>query len=374
MRMLSNLFVLVALLAPIHAQCLVGYASTSPMSYVRAGAQSPVAPAGGIFNALPTLFPLPGTGFPMGGAAVDQVRRRFYYTNGTQLMCMPLPETGTGVGPFGPVAWPAFFGPLTGLACNSLTGTLWMTDGWSCMEYNVVSGTMVNLFTGPFAGSALRFTGLEYDQGAGEVLALVQDSRVMRFTPAGVLLGVLMPNYNPPGLATGLAQDSSAPGKPLYISYPGIAIRMNTGGIFPILNGGTQGLACVALPATLPQGTICTPMPMDAWVNSPEYSGNMGWQLELSGGPPSSVAILGIDFSYLPIPIVLPSGSNLWLNPWSVTLLPFPLPTSPTGDASLAIPLTLPPGFLAYAQWIAVCPMGGLVYCSDLLQIRVSEP
>jgi hypothetical protein len=374
MKVLSTLTVLVVCTAALEAQCLVGYSSAAPMGYVRAGAQSPVAPAGGIFNVLPTTMMLPPMPFPAGGAAVDQVRHRFYYTNGTQLVCMPLPETDLVPGPFGPVMWPAFFGPLTGLACNDTTGSLWMTDGWSVMEYDTIGGVILNLFTGPFAGSALRFTGLEYDQGANEVLALVQDSRVIRFTPTGVILGILLPSFGPPGLATGLAQDSSAPSKPLYISYNNVAVRMNTGAFFPLLNPFTQGLACVALPATLPQGAVCTPMPLDAWVNSPEYTNNMGWQLTLSGGPSASIVLLGIDVSYLPLPIVLLSGSNLWLNPASTSLLLFTLPTSLTGDAALPIPLTLPPGFLAYAQWLAICPMNGLAYCSELLQVRISEP
>jgi hypothetical protein len=356
----------------LNAQCLVSYHSASANEYARSYTLSPAAPAGGVVGTNLTLVPLATTGFPMGGMAVDQVRRCAYYSNGLQLVRMPLLGVIAGLGPFGVLPNPAGFNQVTGLACNDTTGTLWATDGWAIAEVNPNTGALISgPFAGPFTGLNIKLTGLEFDQGTGEVLAVVEDSRICRFSAAGVLLGITLPPFVPAAPATGLAMDSSAPGKPLYISYNNTARHFPTGIAVPLANPAAQGLAFVALPAELPQGAVCGAMTLDASVNTPVYSGNAGFQLNLANGPIAAAVILGLDLGFLGAPIVLPSGSNLWLNP--ATLVTILLPTDAFGNAFLNAPLVVPPGFAVYAQWAAICPTNGMLYTSDMLQTITSE-
>ena|GEM_PF-6278527 len=356
----------------LNAQCLVSYHSASANEYGRSYSMSPAAPAGGIVGTNPSLVPLPTTVGPLGGMAVDQVRRRVYYSNGPQLVRMSLPGVIPGVGPFGVLPNPAGFNGVTGLACNDNTGTLWATDGRVIAEVNPNTGLIITgPFNGPFLGTPTLLTGLEFDQGAGQVLAVADDSRICRFTAAGVLLGIALPAFVPAAPATGLAMDSSAPGKPLYISYNNIARHFPTGIAVPLANPGAQGLAFVSLPAERPQGAVCGAMTLDASVNSPVYSGNAGFQLTLANGPIAAAVILGLDLGFLGAPIVLPSGSNLWLNPGTLTAIA--LPTDAFGNAFLNAPLGVPPGFAVYVQWAAICPANGMVYTSDMLQTTTSE-
>ncbi len=373
MRIALMLAVAVTITAALEAQCLVSYHSAAAQEYARSYTISPALPMGGIVGTNLTLVPLPATGFPMGGMAVDQVRRRVYYSNGTQLVRMSLPGVIPGVGPFGVLPNPAGFNQVTGLACNDTTGSLWATDGWAIAEVNSATGAILSgPFAGPFVGMATKLTGLEFDQGTGEVLAVVEDSRICRVTAAGVLLGIALPPFAPVAPATGLAMDSSAPGKPLYISYNNTARHFPTGFSVPLANPAAQGLAFVALPAERPQGAVCGAMTMDATVNTPVYSGNMAFQLRLANGPLASAVLLALDLGFLGAPIVLPSGSNLWLNPGTATTIV--LPTDAFGNAFLNAPLVVPPGFGVYVQWAAVCPGNGMVYLSDMLQTITSEP
>ncbi|MSR75046.1 MAG: hypothetical protein EXS14_06225 [Planctomycetes bacterium] len=365
----------------VHAQSLVSYASPGAQDYGRALTISPAALGGGMRGTAPTIPILAATGFPFGGAAVDQQGHRFFYTNGVQLACMPIPTVQPGIGPFGFLPMPPFFNQITGMAYSQATGCLWITDGWFIGEYNFGAGVFVTgPWPSPYAGTPIRLTGLDFDSATGNVVAVSEFSNLLHFTPGGALLSNNPPTYVPPGLATGLAIEgrgftmAGTAFSIAYVSYNNTAVLWNNGATVPLSMAQTQGLAFVALPADLPQGAICPGMPMDAWQNSPSYVNNAGFQLELQGGPPLSVVILGVDIAFLPVPILLPSGSNLWLNPASMTLIVIPLPTNIAGSAFLAAPLFLPPGFTAFTQWAAICPMGGLLYTSDMLQIMVSMP
>ena len=377
---IASLFALVALAlcTLVPAQSLVSYSSPSAQDYGRALCISPVSPAGGVRGTVVTVPALPATGFPLGGAAIDQQGRRFFYTNGAMLACMSIPTVQLGVGPFGLLPMPPLFNQLTGMAFSQTSGFLWVTDGWWIGEYDFTAGVFVTgPFPGPNAGTVIRITGLEIDPTTGNVLAITENSNLMRFSAAGALLAVNPAAYAPPGLATGLALDTStlaAVGGSLYVSYNNSAVRWNGGAVVPLSTANTQGLAFVSLPADLTQGAVCGVMPMDAWVNSPVYSGNLGFQLRLQGGPIAGVALLGLDIVFLGAPIVLPSGSNFWLNPASASLVTMLLPTNAFGEAFLNAPLAVPSGLTVYAQWLAVCPAGLQAYTSDLLQIRVSMP
>ena len=379
-KIIITLALVVCCALSAQAQSLVSYSSPSVADYGRALCLSPASPAGGVRGTFPTIPPLPALLFPMGGAAIDQQGRRFFYSNGLQLACMPIPTLPPGIGPFGILPTPAVFNMITGLGYSAASGHLWITDGWFIGEWDFIGGAFVTgPWPTPFAGTNIRITGVEYDQASGTVIAVSQFSNLLHFTPGGALLANIPATYAPPGMATGLALETAlistaGTSRQIYVSYGNTAAEWGSGIFVPLSTAQTQGLAFVALPADLSQGAVCGPMPMNAWVNSPTYTGNAGFQAELQGGPPSSMVILGIDFSFLPVPIVLPSGSNLWLNPASMTLVPIPLPTNAFGDAVLAVPLFLPPGFLAYCQWLAICPMGGQAYCSDLLQIAISMP
>ncbi|MSR75045.1 MAG: hypothetical protein EXS14_06220 [Planctomycetes bacterium] len=367
-----------ALCTLVPAQSLVSYASPAAQDYGRSLTISPAAPLGGVRGSVGTLPVLAATGFPLGGAAIDQQGRRFFYTNGVQLACMPIPTVQPGIGPFGFLPMPPFFNQITGLAYSKATGCLWITDGWLIGEYNFGAGVFVTgPWPSPYAGTPTRLTGLEFDPTTGNVLAIAENSFLLRFTAAGALLAITPPAYAPPGLATGLALDTSdfvAGGGALYVSYSNVAVRLLGGMIVPLSTVNTQGLAFLDLPADLSQGAVCMPMPMDAWVNSPVYSGNMGFQLTLQGGPIAGVVLLGLDVVFLAAPIVLPSGSNLWLNVASASLITMFLPTNGLGQAFLNAPLVVPPGFTVFAQWAAVCPAGAMLYTSDLLQTRTSMP
>lgn len=164
----------------------------------------PVGPA-----ACPGPLPFPG-GFPGldGDVAVNRLKNTVwvagpfavaeYTTAGVQLTGFPNPMPGT----------------LTGLGCDSATGTLWLTDGFTYV--GVLPGPCGAIplpVAGPFPNPLpVAMTDISWDPHSGALWACFADGRVAHF-PVGGLPTCVFPTAGmlPPPL-TGLDIDVTTPG------------------------------------------------------------------------------------------------------------------------------------------------------------------
>jgi hypothetical protein len=314
--------------------------------------------------ATPRLALLPGLAFPLGDLTMDNTTGLIWETNGTHFQATPngrYPTLAAGIPPT-----PTGLPPLTGLAINSASGTLYCTDG--IMLYKKLATPPFPATAPPvplaFPAIAPPFTGLEYSPGYDLLYACDAGGYVYYFTTDGLPSGP-NPVFTPPAgvpPATDLAARPEIIGA-MLVQFLGLGlIDYTSGSLQPAaMNGippGTEGgIAFHAHPASIGGGCPCAPAigPMVAGVTAPAVTGASAFGFTLAGGPPSTPVLLAADFGIVPTPI---GGGCTYFLPYPPVLL---LTLMADASGSAVVPIAIPSepfliGFTVAAQWAAACP------------------
>ena len=294
--------------------------------------------------AIPTGAILPGI---LTGLAMDSLTDTVWITDG--VFCAAVGLVSCGVPPIIVPAFPLPGGPsVSGLGWDPCTGTLWFCDCGGRVANCDTSGGFITGFSGsPPLG--LPLTGLSVNVTNGNIV-ITDGLAYAELTPTGAL----------------------APTGPFYLDA-------NPAGV-PVWGGGIaiDGLGFSLRPQRY--GTACgaTP-PSIGWTGGYPFAGNFGFTVTQTGATPGLSANLCLSFfrSCPALPFGgCPPGSGFWLMPpfigcFGAGVVPgtgsvsFPLPLPPAGGC------TLPVGLPIYAQFVNFG--GGVVEASDALSFTIGE-
>jgi hypothetical protein len=374
-------------LAVIAGSCLAQSVITSSFSMpicAEATANGPYHPGVCVPRfSFPASVPLPATGFPLGDLTMNNATGVVFHTNGPLIGTQNHPQY-PAIGPtFPPFAGPAGMGALTGIAIDSAAGILWCTDGATCVGVAPVPGTPVIVPAFPLAPLGLLappVTGLDWDPVTGSLWAVTSGGAVYNFMPGPVALAPVM--FPLPAIAGIPIVDividrhpGAFPG--IYVQAFGLIANYATGVISPtpppLTPGIEDGIAYHSYPDILPSGCNCGSA-VTVGTLGPATIGNFSFGFNVTGVPPFSSCILGIDVvSVLPPTSVF--GCSLYLNPASSSLLLQTFTADGSGVATFPVPLTVPAGllgFTAFAQWAYPCAAS--LALSDSQQFVLEAP
>ncbi|MCR9246634.1 MAG: hypothetical protein NXI31_16500 [bacterium] len=328
------------------------------------------------YPAVPALAPPPVAFVPPGDSTFASFAGLNLYTNGLVITSTPTDAYPPSAPPLPPLPIPAGLlttlgGPVTGMAYDPLTGTVFLTAAAGRVVGVSPSAGMpitVPAFSIPFTTGAI--TGLEYDALTSALLAVDVTGTVYVFTAAGVPSGPpIVPTVAPPAGMTGdVAIDktdmkNAVGARPIYVSSGGVYYDVT----LPVptfephgLSPRTTGLAFQPMPAqSLPLGGCpCGGMTPAVGVTSAAVAGNTGFGLTVSGVAPSRPVLFGLDFAFTAaFPVINGGGCGLGLIPGSPTLVTGIVFADAAGTATYPLALTVLPGFgPLYAQALMLCP------------------
>lgn len=361
---------LVLLLVPglCVAQQLIHRSTLAAAPFTETDAHHPTTPLPDLAPnaATPRFAPLGGTGFPLGDLAFDDVTGRIWETNGILIQATPNSRYPALAPAIPPTA--AGTPPLTGLAVDGSAGVLYATDG--VMLHTLAAAppfaALAPAVALGFPAVAPPYTGLHYDSGPDLLIACDAGGYVYYFGTDGAP-EVGNPIFAPPGPvppATDVASSGVFVLPGIYVQFLGLGVVDYTSGLLQpaAFNGippGTEGgLAFHAHPAVHAGACACPGGgfgPMAATVSGPTILGSTTFGFALTGGPPSTLVLWGLDFSASPFPIG--GGCTFWLPlpPWWLLFLP----TDAAGAAWMPLPipdLSFLVGVSVTVQWAAACP------------------
>ena len=369
-------------------------------SFNEVAAVSPMFPGGGpLANTYGHAPALPPPAGPLAGAVtIDTMSGETWYTDGFTLAVMnhnayrvrtlpaitmfPAPSPA---GPAGP--------PLTGMALDPITNTLWVTDGtWIGGAVPVppppppAPPVTWNVPPAPagFQITAPPLTGLEWDSLSNSLWACDQLGFVYNFTPAPpyALMG-LIPPRGPAPPVTGISIDKTGMGGIYVLGAGGLIFDYSSGVAFPTAGSGQEvGLTFHPVPAADPPGVPggicgCPNIPaLGLRLLGPMTRGMPLFGVDVTGVAPNQLVIFGFDFGAAgpaPYPVVNGLGCGLGL---TFTSFGFSVWANAAGTATLPIPFTAAPiGTVLYMQNVTPCaadPLG--VILTPALQVVVSAP
>ena len=377
-----------------------------PSAAYPVGAPSPIGP-----------FPNPAAGallpatFPGGGVAIDEFGPFIYTTDGfgitMDLHAQYLPFTPVLPPPPGPFPAPALLtgGPITGMAFDAATGTLWMCDPGSYGPFTPVPPFLPLGPAIPFApptGAAL--TGIDIEAATGSLWLCDAGGAVFNLTPGGLPIGpqpvVVVPSVTGGPFMAGICvNDSNGPGSfpPPFCSpqLPGFHICLTDGVmVYDALPGGLGPIPLPGAVALMPAArgmaysndfqitfgsvgcgsTGVIPLPGTAM---PNFNGPGAFTaLRLTGAPPATSVFCLADLCPLPGGALLASGESLWINPLSATYSLLPALTDAAGDAALPVSyVPVPPGIQFSFQWAIPDSSKPLGFClTDLVTLTIGAP
>lgn len=335
---------------------------------------APISPALASYPAIGLAPPAPGFVKP-GDLTFDSFAGLNLYTNGIALATVATTDYPSAVPPITPLVFPASLlttlgGPVTGMAIDAITGTLWLT-GMSGVVIGVSPSAgfpiVVPAFTLPFTFGPIA--GLEYDAMTGLLLAVDMFGTVYPFLATGAAAGpAITPALTPPGPVGGIAIDKTGKlngigTRAIYISAgpDGYDMTLPAPVVFPLFAGGMpSGLAFQPMPAQSGPygGCPCGGVMPTIGTTGPMVVGNTGFGVTLGGMGPGSPVLFGFDFTFDPaFPLLNVIGCGVGLIPSPSVITAFAAADA-TGTATFALPfpVTIPPGFgPIYAQAFTLC-------------------
>ncbi len=404
--MTRKLTTIIALMA---ALCLTAHAQVAHVLEVGApgAAQDVYLPSAAYPTGGATFFgvePLPASGIlapalRSGGMTINQVTSTVYSSDGVIITFdyNPLYAPFTPPPPLPlPALAPALMtsGPITGLALDTTTGILWMTDGLSFGGFTplppFVSVTPIIPITFTVPGTA-GLTGLDIDSVSGTLWGCDFIGNVYNFTTAGIGVGPQPVATVPlPATSAGLGglcinRTNGPPAVPKpFCSTQTIGYRICvTDG--PSIYDGLI-VANPAIPNTFTSGTPARGLAFSSdfqimpgavfcpstftfpkiGLSKAAHNGTGGANaFRLIGGPPLTTALLLYDFCPIPGGLFIPaSGETLWINPLSSTFGFGTFVTDPFGDVVVPIGFSFALAGIQYSmQWAIFDVLAPLGYC-----------
>jgi len=371
----ATLFAALSATACLPAQRLAAY---TPGGITEVQPANPLVPFSAVLAGYPTVPALapPAPGFvPAGDSTFASLAGLNLYTNGLVVTSTPTTSYVPAAPPLAPLTVPPALlatlgGPVTGMAYDGITGTLYLT-GTGGMVVGISPSFGMPIVVPPFAIPFLHgpITGLEFDVMTGTFLAVDVTATVYPFFASGMPAGPkIVPAIPSPGMTGDVAIDKTgmlnAVGvRAIYVSvfdmYFDVTLPAPT---FSPHGAGPSatGLAFQPTPAQSGPfgGCTCGGVTPVIGTTGAMAAGNAGFGMTLGSVSPGSLVLFGLDFGFDPaFPLFNFTGCGLGLIPGSPSLISTITFADVTGTATFPLPLTVLPGFgPIYSQALTLCP------------------
>ncbi len=383
---------------PAQAQSLGAIRSTGPTLLEFTGEPDvcgyPTGPLLSFFAAGPGSCPVI-TPFPevFGGIAIDHVLDTVWGCDGTTFTNYT--SDGIYVTSFTMPAGSVLGGEVLGIAIDSLTHTLWVTDGAGVANIAppivvppcATPPTVLAAFT-PSIVLAGALTDLAWDPATSTLWACDELGDVHHLTTTGAMAS---PSFSALGCVggpelRGIATDTASGN--LYVTDGAVVAYLTpTGAVAPTTfytstscaalppgAMGTSGLAFAARPLLYGTASDPTGTPPLMTAGGQSFVGSGSLSVTLSAADPGSLAYLIFDFAPACPPLPF-KGVPLYTLP---TFLIGPFPVPGTGSITLPLALTDPsviPGVPVFMQWLVKKPSpAGLWEASEGLAFTTALP